>query len=437
MIAKRRLMLLAMLLTAAAPAETPDDARAYHVRIAVVPGAGSRLQRVTLPPAALAAVRTSEYADMRVFDARGRAMPMARVASARATRRDLLRALPILGGADALKVSGVSLQLDGDVARVARVDGKIVDDVQPAVLGVLLDARGVTGAARTLTLDADVPQSQPVTFVVEASRDLSTWRKLGEQTVFRAVTDTQPVTIALDAAPLRGDYIRVTWRLASRALSPVTIRSGQLASDTGSIAPTWIAATLPAGARGRTIDLTLPFAAPLATLAITPAVADSLVPVRILGRDDAEQPWTPLGQGIAAHTTRAIPLNGNTFRLLRIEADSRSSGFTATPSLRLGFAPADIVFLTAGTPPYTLAAGRAEDTNRYLPLDSLAADAGNRPPALAQVAAAPARVALAAAADPQRGSRQLLLWAVLLAATALLAALAWRLSRNPSPTPQD
>lgn len=437
MIARCRLVLLAMLLTAAAPAGSPDDARAYRVRVGVVPGAGSRLQRITLPPAALAASRTREYADIRVFDARDRAMPMARVASARATRRDLLRALPILGGADALKVSGVSLQLDGDVARVMRVDGTIVGDVQPTVLGVLLDARGVIGAARTLTLDADVPQSQPVTFVAEASGDLSTWRKLGEQTVFRAVADTQPATIALDAAPLRGDYLRVTWRLASRALSPVTIRSAQLTSDTDSNAPTWIAATLPPEKHGLTIDLTLPFAAPIAALAITPVAADTLVPVRILGRDDAEQPWTPLGQGIAAHTTRTIALSGNTFRLLRIEADSRSSGFTATPSLRLGFAPADIVFLAGGTPPYTLAAGRAEDTNRYLPLGSLTADSGGVPPALAQVAAVPARVALAAAADPQRGSRQLLLWAVLLTATALLTALAWRLLRNGSPTTQE
>lgn len=437
MIDRGRPVLLAMLLIAAAPAGSSDDARAYRVQVGVTPGAGSRLQRVTLPPTALAASRTSGYADVRVFDTRGRTMPLARVAPARATRCDLLRALPILGGADALKVSGVSLQLDGDVARVARVDGTIVGDVQPAVLGMLLDARGVTGAARTLTLDADMPQSQPVTFVAEASRDLSAWRKLGEQTVFRAGTDTQPATIALNAAPLRGDYLRVTWRLASRALSPVTIRSAQLASDSSSIAPTWMAATLPTGARGRTIDLTLPFAARIAALAITPAAADALVPVRILGRDDAEQPWTPLGQGIAAHTTRTISLNGDAFRLLRIEADSRSSGFTATPSLRLGFAPADIVFLAGGTAPYTLAAGRAGDTNRYLPLDSLAADAGNRPPALAQVAAAPARVALDAAADPQRGSRQLLLWAVLLAATGLLAALAWRLSRNTAPTPPD
>lgn len=426
----RAWVLMIPLLVAAAPASAADEASAYRVRVSVVPGAGSSVQRVTLPPAALAAVRSRALADVRVFDARGRAMPMARVAPARATRRDLLRPLPILGAADALKVSGVSLQLDGDAARVARVDGTIVGGVRPAVLGVLLDTRALNGNARTLTLDADVPASQPVTFVAEASRDLATWRKLGEQAVFRPAGDTQPATITLDSSPLGGDYLRVTWRLASRALSPVTVRSARLVSDTGGTAPAWIAATLPPGEHDRTIDLALPFTAPIAALAITPTTADALVPVRILGRDDAEQPWTPLGQGIAARTTRSIALTRGPFRLLRIEADDRSSGFTATPTLRLGFAPADIVFLAAGTPPYTLAAGRAEDTNHYLPLDSLTAEAGARPLAVAQVADEPVRVALASATDPQRGSRRMLLWAILLAATALLGTLAWRLARG-------
>jgi hypothetical protein len=439
-------MLAALVLAAAAPAGSGPDADAYRVRIAVSPGAGSTVQRLVIPAAALAAAQTPDTSDLRVFDARGRAMPIARApVAAPALRRDVLSAMPILGAADALQVRGVSLRVDADGrARVARVDGTIAQSAgRSAVLGALFDARAATGAARALVLDADVPEGQPVTFAVEASRDLSSWRVLGEKVVYRApAAPSAGTTVPLSMAPVAGEYLKVTWRLASRPLSPVRVRRAALITRAGGPAAEVHAdASPPPLTDAHAIAFALPFRTPVATLRIVPAGDDVIVPVRILGRDDAEQPWTPVGEGVAARPTAggeaaAIALSG-AFRTLRIEADARTPGFTAAPALRLGFARRELLFLAAGSAPFTLAVGRTGMPDVYLPAESLMTQAGGAPAAIARAAPASARVALAHPGDARAQGRRWLLWVMLLLATAVLAALAWVLFQRGSGSDAD
>lgn len=422
------------LLLAAAPAGSDGAADAYHVRVAVTPGKRSAVQRLAVPPSALAAALTADLSDLRVIDARGRAMPMARAPAAQpALRRDTLTAMPILGAGDALTVRGVSLRLDEQGrARVAQVDGSVAARGS-VVLGTLFDARAITGAGRALSLDADVPPSQPVRFTVEASRDLSAWRTLGEKVVYRAsAAGGTDAAVPLGAAALKGDHLKVTWSLGSRPLSPVVVRGAVLFTrPDGATADPEVAATLPPLVDARTVAFAVPFATPIATIRVVPASGDLLVPVRVLGRDDGEHPWTLLGTGIAARATAAITLNGAAFRTLRIEADPRGPGFTASPTLRFGFAPRALLFLAAGMPPYMLAVGKAGTADAYLPAESLLAQAQGKPVAVATAAGGPARVALAAIDETRARSRRLILWAVLLLATGLLAGLAWLLWKRP------
>ena len=162
-------------IAAAGAAGPNDDPASYRVHIAVTPAAGATVQRLAIPAEVLAASQSGDLADLRLFDARRRAMPTARVAvAAAALHRDVLKALPILGAADALNVTGVSLRFDQrGQARVARIDGTVAArSTDTAVLGALLDARAIAGAGSSLALDATVPAAQPVTFTVEASSDL-------------------------------------------------------------------------------------------------------------------------------------------------------------------------------------------------------------------------------------------------------------------------
>ncbi|BCA62310.1 hypothetical protein HMP09_1544 [Sphingomonas sp. HMP9] len=433
----------AVLLLAAAPAGSDGDPEGYALRFPLSVEAGARLQRLALPAAVLAGLQTRDGHDVRVFDAKGRAMPIARAAASAVVGHVSLDPMPILGGPDALKVSGVSLRLDGrGAAQVVEVRGEpVTAGGAPVLLGVLLDARRVSGRADRVVVAADLPVGQPVTLAVEASSDLRDWRRLGEATVYRRANDAARSTIVpLDGAAVAREYLRITWRAESRLLAPVGIRNAVLdVRPDGTAAFETVEAQAPAPASGnaRVIDFAVPFATPIARLRVVPTQTDGVVPVRILGRDDREQPWTLLGQGVAnSDGGRDIMLSGASPHAIRIEADARSAGFTGAPRLRFGFADRSLLFLTSGTAPFTVSAGRTGAKDVFLAPDDLrdrqgaAGDARLRAVATGSLKLSP----LAEAGAP---TRTIILWGVLLAATALLAGVAWMLWRQQRAQPRD
>ena len=174
---------------------------------------------------------------------------------------------------------------------------------------------------------------------------------------------------------------------------------------------------------------------------------NSLVPVRILGRNDTSQPWRTLAStvvyrlqganGAGETTNPAVPLGGATVRWLRVEA---THGMQLAPgALRAGveFAPLQVVFVASGAAPFQLAAGRAGTDAAALPAAMLA---GSLPVKLAElpearIGAVQQRDTAAAGAFasvfPQGpAGRSLLLWAVLGGGVLLLGGVAWTLLRQ-------
>ena len=251
--------------------------------------------------------------------------------------------------------------------------------------------------------------------------------------------------LSLDGAALDGDYLRITWHAASRLVSPVVVRGVVLLTRPAAVdRESGVDAVPPPLADAHAGEFALPFATPVAVIRIGLRGEDIVLPVRVLGRDDREQPWTLLGQGIASRARgdaagdRGIALEGGTFRTMRIEAAPQTPGFTAAPAIRFEFAPRDIVFLAAGTPPYALAAGRAGAPDAYLPLADLVGQATGAPLLATAKSAPTAPLALAPAGDAGGNKRQAVLWAILLAATALLGGMAWALwKRAPATNPDE
>ena len=426
-----------LLLTAADGGDRPAD---YRVRARVTPVAGASVQRVELPGAVLAALQREDGGDLRLFDAGGRRVPIARIA-APPSREGMvpLAPLPIVGAASAVAVTGLSLRLDDrDGVPVARVDGAVRDEGRTDVVGALLDARGVAGAARSLVVEVTLPAGQPVTLTAEASPDLKTWRSVAEQVAYHASAAPVPERLALGDAPLSHDWLRITWRSSTRLVAPVAIREAVLAvTPTGASSSPTLTIRIPPPPDPHAIELALPFASRLAGVRIAPTT-EAIVPVRLFGRIDAERPWTLLGDGTATRIGgvdrgRAIALAGPTPHLLRIEADARSDGFVGGAALTLRFDPTGIVFASDGSP-LTLAAGRAGGEDRLLPLASLVpggeAAAGALPEArLDAVIATPPDLLTG---PDGRSWRAIGLWSALLVATTLLGWMAWRLARRPA-----
>ncbi|WP_010464603.1 DUF3999 domain-containing protein [Acidovorax radicis] len=464
---------------AAADANSPA---AYAIRIPVTLAADAPLQRVVLPAEVLVRLQNPGYADVRLFNGAGQPVPMALAGVAAASAPEesvVLPAYPILGGPGTpgqAGLEGLSLRIEEQQGRrVVQIDtaGTAAPVGAQTVRGALLDARSVQLPVARMALDADLPAGQPVTFTVQASRDLKNWRPLAETVLYRADAAGTPTTttapsaapgrlgsehIDLQRADLKDHYLRVTWGDAA-----VTLRGATLATSRGMGPRERVSASMavpPLGNNPRELVFALPFATPVAALKITPQGSNVLLPVRVLGRNDREQPWAHLASatvyrmstGGKEQTNAPVELGGASVREVKIEADARSAGFAAAPELALQFEPAQLVFLASGQGPFTLAAGlpgASAAASAFLPLASLVPgyqpqQENTLPLALADVARAditggkPAGGPLVAAAAASDGlsTRSWVLWAVLLAGVGALGLMAWLLMRQTKPASQ-
>lgn len=471
----------------AAGASHPD---AYALRLPLRLAPGASLQRLALPAQVLINLQASGYSDIRIFNAQGQpvAMALARTEPRPDARQQLtLSAYPVLGPATAAGLDGLSLRIEerqgqrivqintGNASNASNAAsansanstaGTASTAAPPQLLGALLDARAVSAPLVGLALQADLPEAQPVTFSVQASRDLSHWRPLGQTVLFRAgAARLGESEMALDFADIKDHYLRITWSGAAGQPVNASVRGATLTTSTGSVrsAPVEAVLTPPALTDAHTLSFSLPFATPLAALRITPPGDDFLIPLRVLGRNERSQPWTPLASSVlyrlqtagGLQTSGPVALPGMAFRELQLQADAKTPGFGAPPAIRLQFEPVQIVFLASGTGPFVLAAGRSGTPAAYLPISSLIPDyrAGQENtlplaqadiaggPGAAGVGAAPGQAAPLVVAAPGTGNglplRSLVLWAVLLLgvlALALMAGVLFRQTKQP-PSP--
>ncbi|CAN7652596.1 DUF3999 domain-containing protein [Acidovorax sp. LjRoot194] len=460
---------------AAADANSPA---AYAIRIPVTLAADAPLQRVMLPAEVLVRLQSPGYADVRLFNGAGQPVPMALAGVAAASAPEesvVLPAYPILGGPGTpgqAGLEGLSLRIEEQQGRrVVQIDtaGTAAPGGAQSVRGALLDARSIPLPVARMALDADLPAGQPVTFTVQASRDLKNWRPLAETVLYRAdAAGTTPSPAApgrlgsehidLQRADLKDHYLRVTWGDAA-----VTFRGATLVTSRGAGPRERVSASMavpPLGNNPRELVFALPFATPVAALKITLQGSNVLVPVRVLGRNDRERPWAHLASatvyrmstGGKEQTNTPVELGGASVRDVKIEADAKSAGFAAAPDIALQFEPAQLVFLASGQGPFTLAAGlpgASAAASAFLPLASLVPgyqpqQENTLPLAMADVARAditggkPADGPLVAAATASDGlpTRSWVLWGVLLAGVGALGLMAWLLMRQTKPASQ-
>ena len=188
------------LLAGAADPTDPNSPAAYAIRIPVTVAADAPLQRIMLPAEALVRLQSAGYADLRLFNGAGQPVPMALagVASAAGTQEQKvpLAAYPILGAANTAGgagLEGLSLRIEERQGkRVVQLNttGSTAGNAAPVgaspkkVWGALLDARAIKLPVARMALDADLPAGQPVTFKVQASKDLKNWQPIAETVLY-------------------------------------------------------------------------------------------------------------------------------------------------------------------------------------------------------------------------------------------------------------
>lgn len=487
-------------------AAQPDDTQpdAYAQRWPLELTAQAPLQRITLPASALVSLQNSAQQDVRIFNAQGQAVPLARLPLLAQTplapaALATLVAYPIWGTETAAVPGEMSLRLsEKDGQRVfemrtgmpsAAADSPPTSPASaPVVLGAILDARAVTGKIDLLRLDVDLPPGQPIRFDVQVSADLSNWQPLAHTVLYQppaapagaastpALATLGHQQLALRAASLQGQYLRITWQGAQAQASGVALRGATLFSTPSASGPQ----RLPVALAGLTLNpapqqpalaFGLPFATALAAISITPAGDNALVAVRILGRESAVQVWTPLAQTVvyrlagadaagSGQTSGPIELPRGPWREIAIETEAQGPRLASPPAITVWLEPVQLAFVASGSAPFTLATGLAEARSGYWPLDRLASVGstvgaqdgvafsqrwpqanvglaqGSSPPATTPGGVLTVQV-LPIASAGSISTRTGVLWAVLLLGVLGLAAMAWVLVRQTNRLPTD
>lgn len=435
---------------AKAPPADPSKPDAYALQSSLEPAPGGALQRLALPADVLVALRRTDLGDIRVFDGRGKIVPIALVAtgSAAARHRTSVPVYPVSGPASALGEPGLSIRIENkNLARVVTVDSSSPPTSRTAPpSAMLLDTHGLREPVQSIALDMDIPAGKPVPLTLLSSADLKHWEPLAEKILFRPADGSVLLggaTVTLPGVDLSNRFVSIDWGDASG----VVVRSAGVV--TASVAPAAriaVATTTTASlADPHEMRFDLPDVARLAAIRVTPADSEGVLPVKLFGRGQADRPWTLL----SATTLRPgdgsnlLELSGLPTTSYRLVADGRTAGFSAPPRLELLFDPVELLVGLNGKPPFRLAAGLAAAPANYLSLAEMAPRGSPRladlPQATLAVASGPRPIVTLQAETPGGAldARKLLLWSALLVGVLVLAFAALRLARATLERPLD
>lgn len=355
------ILAMALALTASCGRQAGDRAlrpQDFAVLLPLEAAAGDPVQRVDLSAEALVGLKRADRGDIRIFDANGRPLATALLDAAEASP-DIthLEAIPVAAQTGTSPSSGVSVRVerDGSAVTVDTENGGI----GTAAGGVLFDARKLTDPAQAIILDADLPIQRPVTMTVEASDDLKSWHMLAEQVLFRPGADAELLgsgRIELSGTSLTGQYLRVSWGDAPEArITGASVFTTRSPSAPRIAVPTNGLSLVDS----HHLRFTLPPGPTPSGMRLTMTGQDGVVPLRLFGRDHADEPWVLLAVASLRQgaTDAMLETGDSSMHEFSLEADSRSAGFSQAPRLALLYDPINVLVAFNGAAPYQLTVG--------------------------------------------------------------------------------
>ena len=366
------LTLVALLLAASSvPAEEPlrreDFAYCLPLKLS-----GSRpVASLSLPAEIYKGCTRPDLGDLRVFNAQGPVPQLLRPLQPEQAARPpqslpffpLTRPSPATEGITDL---GISIGSSGAILAIRA--GQTLPAGQ-STTAYLLDASALASSPDWLDFAWNRGQFS-ASVRLDSSNDLNTWRPVvasaalaelnfgGHQLLRRRIELSGQVL---------GKYLRMSWPQGKEGISLNAVQAGY-ESQARAQARTLlrlVGRPAPSSASGRQAWLySTDGFFPVDQLALHLPEQNSLADVAIYSRPDEQAvwqrqagllAWQVLVDGVRIENG-VLRLAANTDRYWRLETDAGSSG---APLLELGWLPGQLVFMTQGSPPYTLAYGKA------------------------------------------------------------------------------
>ena len=432
--------------------------------------------QLELPPEAYARVERPDLGDLRVVDGRGERVPFAILSprsllrASEQLREAVLYPLPARPSAAGVWPSPVDVVVEGDRISVSRRGGPPAPTTATTAPresgGWLIDTgepRQGEAPARSLRLRWSGPAEFSAAYAIETSADLREWRGAGAGQLMALQSPSGALTQALVPLPDRpARFVRLVWAEAGTApvvtgASVVVPESHLVAADAAreiavasSPDPAGRAGTTQAATDAdikRALHFDLGATLPVVDVDLRFKAGTRVAPVRLQGRAREGEPWRELGGGVFYRIERGAAVSESpaiavqtTLRFLRVIVDERAAALAADEVRLVVHAPlASLVFAAQGQPPYRLLAGSRDAATGALPASTLVPALDDERPRFGRAELGAFTVIEAAALEVERADRSArlrpwLLWSVLLAGVAVLAALVWRLAKTGRPT---
>ena len=412
------------------------------------------LQRVELPVAVYANAQFADLRDVRIFNAANELVPYALIGDAPpppAAAESFSPPVFPVWGVPGKRIDQLDVRIeqreDGTVASIKTMGAPPLKANAPRhPINYIIDASAVT-----LPIAVMRPQWQavPENYIgnarIEASDDLKSWRTLVSDAtlVYLVQGQTRLAQDRILLPPTKAKYFRVTFGASAPLLVDMQMDAPALRGEPRRQA---VHVGGRPGEKPNEILYDLGVRAPVDRVRIDVRQTNALAPVRLESRPDARGEWRPVTTSIAYRLVRdaremaspEVPIALNTAREWRLVVDPASGGLgTPPPELEASWPVRNLVFLARGAGPFTLAVGKKDAAAAAMPIASLipgyreqsetslpAASVGDL--RMAPPPAPPLLPAVLGEQDPKKMG----LWAALLVGVALLAAMAWRLSRQ-------
>lgn len=422
------------------------------------------LYEVILPAAVYRGVARADLGDVRVFNGAGEIVPYAlrprRTASADAPAPLALTLFPLKARAGA-SIEGLSISAHRSAggATSINVTSSGGQGGEKRTIGYLVDLSAQDRALRHIEFDwQTTADGFAGKLRIDASDDLAAWRTLvaAAPLVSLEVAGQKLEQKRIELPRQKMKYLRLSWLPeAGRAAPPELVSArGELAAQFIEAPREWEKAAAAKGDKPGEFMYDLRGHLPVDRVRFALPEPNTVVQIELLARNRAEQPWRFVARGVAyrlrqgsgeiASPELSVSTTTDRYWLLRI--DTRSGGVGAgAPGLEAGWVPQRLVFAARGKPLFQLAYGNREAKPASLAISTLIpgykeeADAAIRSakPAAQQTVNVKSAQALAqqelggearreAAVDWKRWS----LWAALILGVLILAAMAWRLTRQ-------
>jgi hypothetical protein len=413
--------------------QTPGEAAAY---------------RFALPVVVYQRIVHDNLSDLRVFNGQGESAPI-RVAlppgaQAAPVHSQAVPLFPLHGAAAAtLETLRITIGERGSTLRV-QTQGTSADGA--GAVRYVLDGRGVDRAVSAIVLQwPDGAADFAGKLLVEAGDTLGAWHTLIDAAPIANLhaNGQQLIERRVQLPPTRARFWQLSWlgTPAPFALTGANVESADTAAEPA-YARLFIAGSAVANHRGE-FEFDLGAQAPIVRMNLELPALNSIVGAQVLSRKSVKDQWRALQQSVfyrlsgAAGELHNGPLevhaNSDRYWLVRISPAGNSLG-AGILRLEAQWRAHELTFLARGGGPYQLAFGSGAVTSVGYGFDSLPTGTSIREATLGatQVLGGPERLQPPPTPFPWKST---VLWAILALGVALLAVMAYRLSRNVGGAP--